>query len=70
MFEINPDLKVQVKTTTDITWHSVSDGKVDFNLDKVEKTYFIIDDFYRNPDELREYTRSQLKEFKDESMRD
>lgn len=70
MFEINPDLKVQVKTTTDITWHSVSNGKVDFNLDKVEKTYFIIDDFYKNPDELREYTLSQLKDFKDESKRD
>ena len=38
MFEINPDLKVQVKTTTDITWHSVSDGKVDFNLDKLRNS--------------------------------
>ena len=47
MFDINPNLKVQVKTTTDITWHSVGDGEVSFNNNKVEKTYFIIDDFYR-----------------------
>ena len=56
MFEINPDLKVQVKKTTDITWESAGDGKVTFINDKVEKTYFIIDDFYKNPDEIREYT--------------
>ena len=62
MFEINPDLKVQVKKTTDITWVSTEDGKVTFLPDKVEKTYFIIDDFYKNPDEIREYTLKELKD--------
>ena len=62
MFEINPDLKVQVKKTTDITWESTGDGEVTFIPDKVEKTYFIIDDFYKNPDEIREYTLKELKD--------
>ncbi len=62
MFEINPDLKVQVKKTTDITWESTGDGEVTFIPDKVEKTYFIIDDFYKDPDKVREYTLKELKD--------
>ena len=64
MFEINPELEVQVRSTKDIIWQDMRNCETIFNLNKVQKTYFVIDNFYKNPDEIRNYTLSQLKDFK------
>ena len=55
MFEVNSELKVKIERVNDIRWESVSDGVVKYSSDKVQKMVFIIDDFYKNPDEVREY---------------
>ena len=63
MFEINPELEVQIRSTKDITWQEMENGDRIFNLNKVRKIHFVIDNFYKNPDEIRDYTLSQLKDF-------
>ena len=63
MFEINPELEVQIRSTEDITWQEMKNGDRIFNLNKVRKIHFVIDNFYKNPDEIRDYTLSQLKDF-------
>ena len=55
MFEVNSEIKVRIEKVNDIIWESVSDGCVRYSSDKVQKMVFIIDDFYKNPDEVREY---------------
>ena len=64
MFEINPELEVQIRSTEDITWQVMGNGERIFNLNRIRKTHFVIDNFYKNPDEIRDYTLSQLKDFK------
>ena len=47
MFEINPELEVQIRSTKDITWQEMENGDRIFNLNKVRKTHFVIDNFYK-----------------------
>ncbi len=55
MFELNSEIKVKIENVKDITWEALSGGLVKYSPDTVEKMVFIIDDFYKNPDEIREY---------------
>jgi hypothetical protein len=55
MFEVNPELKVKIEKVRDITWESLDNGVVKYSPSTTEKMVFIIDDFYKNPDEVREY---------------
>ena len=49
MFEINPDLKVKIEKVPDRAWSGI------------DKMVFVIDNFYQNPDEVRELAKtSQL----------
>ena len=41
MFEINPELEVQIRSTQDITWQEMENGDRIFNLNKVRKTLFL-----------------------------
>ncbi len=61
MFEVNPELKVKIEKVKDITWESLSDGVVKYSSDTTEKMVFIIDDFYKNPNEIREYAIDSKK---------
>ena len=62
MFEINTHLKVKIEKITDIYWTATDTGLVTFDPTiGIEKMIFVIDDFYKNPDEVRELSKtSQL----------
>ena len=47
MFEVNPELEVQIRSTEDITWQEMGNGDIIFNLNRVRKTHFVIDNFYK-----------------------
>jgi len=63
MFEVNNDLKVKIEKVSDCQW-TTGDGngivKFDKNIIK-EKMVFVIDNFYKNPDEVREFAISSQK---------
>ena len=58
MFEINVDLRVRTEKIQDVYWSSTDTGVVNFDKSKlIEKMIFVIDDFYQNPDEIRNLTK-------------
>jgi hypothetical protein len=58
MFEINTDLRIKVERVQDIYWSATDTGIVRFDSSRpVEKLIFIIDNFYQNPDEVRQLTK-------------
>ena len=58
MFEINTDLKVKIEKIDDIYWSATDTGLVTFDSGIIiKKMIFIIDDFYQNPDEIRELAK-------------
>jgi hypothetical protein len=63
MFEVNNDLKVKIEKVSDCQW-TTGDGNGIVKFDKSiikQKMVFVIDDFYKNPDEVREFTISSKK---------
>ena len=67
MFEINSELKVKIERVQDIFWTSTDSGLVSFDSSVIiKKPIFIIDDFYKNPDEVRKLAKeSKLHTDKD-----
>ena len=64
MFEVNQDLKVKIERLTDIYWSATDTGLVTFDSTiKIEKMVFIIDDFYQNPDEVRNLAKQSKNYF-------
>lgn len=58
MFEVNQDLKVKIEKVNDIYWSATDTGLVTFDSSiAVQKQVFIIDDFYQNPDEIRDLAK-------------
>jgi len=58
MFEVNTDLKVKIERVQDVYWSATDSGLVTFDSSRpVEKLIFIIDNFYQNPDEVRQLTK-------------
>ena len=45
MFEVNPDLKVKIEKVSDRAWSGI------------DKMVFVIDNFYNNPDEVRDLAK-------------
>lgn len=55
MFEVNSEIKVKIEKVNDIVWEALPDGVIKYSSNIQQKMVFIIDDFYKNPDEVREY---------------
>jgi hypothetical protein len=58
MFEVNSELKVKIERIQDIFWTSTDTGLVSFDSSVlITKPVFVIDNFYKNPDEVRELAK-------------
>lgn len=59
MFEINSELKVKIEKVEDIFWTATDTGLVTFDSNIIiKKPVFVIDNFYNNPNEVRELAKS------------
>lgn len=55
MFEVNSDLRVMKDTIKEMRWNALEDGRMFYDTREIiSKPIFVIDNFYKNPDEVRQ----------------